>query len=49
MAKEVTSKHLEAEAWVIVAAVLAILLLPITGVWFVKFVHWYAQSFFMWF
>jgi len=48
MAKEVSSRDLEKEAWIVLAVALAILLLPILGVWFVKFVHWYSQSFFMW-
>jgi hypothetical protein len=48
MAREVSSRDIEKEAWIVLAAVLGILLLPILGVWFVKFVHWYSQSFFMW-
>jgi nitrate reductase NapE component len=49
MAREVSSRDIEKEAWIVLAAVLAILLLPILGVWFVKFVHWYSQSILMWF
>ncbi len=49
MAREVTHKELENKAWIVVAATLAFLLLPIIGVWFIKFVHWYAKSLFMWF
>ncbi len=48
MAREVSSRDIEKEAWIVLAAVLCILLLPILGVWFVKFVHWYSHSIFMW-
>ncbi|WP_456342967.1 hypothetical protein [Thermovibrio sp.] len=48
MAREVSSRDIEKEAWIVLAATLSVLLLPILGVWFVKFVHWYAESFFMW-
>ncbi len=49
MAREVSSRDIEKEAWIVLIAVLCILLLPILGVWFVKFVHWYSHSIFMWF
>jgi len=49
MAREVSSRDIEKEAWIVVVATLLFLLLPIVGVWFVKFVHWYSQSIFMWF
>jgi len=48
MAREVSSRDIEKEAWIVLTAVLSVLLLPILGVWFVKFVHWYSQSIFMW-
>ncbi|WP_022847592.1 MULTISPECIES: hypothetical protein [unclassified Desulfurobacterium] len=52
MAKEMTAKEFERyswkKAWIVLAAVFIILFLPWILVWFVKFVHWYAQSFFMW-
>jgi hypothetical protein len=48
MAKEVSSRDLEKEAWIVLAMVLGFLLLPLLAVWFVKFVHWYSHSIFMW-
>jgi hypothetical protein len=48
MAREVSSKEIEREALIVLIAALSILLLPILGVWFVKFVHWYSHSIFMW-
>ncbi len=48
MAKEVSSRDIEKEAWIVVAATLSFFLLPIAAIWFVKLVHWFAGSVFMW-
>jgi hypothetical protein len=48
MAKEVSSRDIEKSSWIVLVLTLLFLLLPLVGVWFVKLVHWYSQSFFMW-